>query len=94
MRNWQCAMSNQKCAMKNEKNLIDQPKVPKDRADTLADTLSDSIITLLKSNQQITQGEIAHEKQLFENIEQFKRQLSENTGQFERKSAGVMQTQE
>ena len=55
--------------MKNEKNLIDQPKVPKDRADTLADTLSDSIITLLKSNQQITQGEIAHEKQLFENIE-------------------------
>ena len=42
-----------------EKALIDQPKAPKDQADTLADTLPDSIITLLKSNPQMTQGEIA-----------------------------------
>ena len=42
-----------------EKALIDQPKAPKDQADTLADTLSDSIITLIKSNPYITQGEMA-----------------------------------
>ena len=42
-----------------EKALIDQTKDPKDQADTLADTLPNSIITLLKSNPQITQGEIA-----------------------------------
>ena len=39
-----------------EKALIDQPK---DQADTLTDTLPDSIITLLRSNPQMTQGEIA-----------------------------------
>ncbi len=42
-----------------KKALIDQPKAPKDQADTLADTLPDSVITLLKSNPQITQSEMA-----------------------------------
>lgn len=42
-----------------KKALIDQPKDPKDQADTLADTLPDSIIMLLKINPQMTQGEIA-----------------------------------
>ena len=39
--------------------LIDQPKVPKDQPDTLGDTLADSIISLIKDNPKITQGELA-----------------------------------
>lgn len=42
-----------------EKALIDQPKDLRDQADTLADTLPGSIITLIKSNPHITQGEMA-----------------------------------
>ena len=47
------------CFKALEKALIDQPKDLKDQADTLANTLPDSIITLLRSNPQMTQGEIA-----------------------------------
>ncbi len=47
------------CFKTLKKALIDQPKDSKDQADTLADTLPDSIIALLKINPQITQGEIA-----------------------------------
>ena len=46
-----------------ESALIDDPKVPKDQSDTLDDTLDDTladkIIAILKSNPQVTQGEVA-----------------------------------
>jgi ATP-dependent DNA helicase RecG len=46
-----------------ESALIDNPKVPKDQSDTLDDTLDDTladkIIAILKSNPQVTQGEVA-----------------------------------
>ncbi len=39
--------------------LIDQPKIPKDQSDTLADTLADKIVALLNQNPFLTQKELA-----------------------------------
>lgn len=42
-----------------ESALIDQPKVPKDQADTLGDTLAERMLAIIKVEPDITQPELA-----------------------------------
>ena len=68
-----------------ESALIDQPKVPKDQNDTLGDTLADKLITLINSNPQITQEELAEKTKVsVPSIKRAIKNLSDN-GKIERK---------
>lgn len=68
-----------------ESALIDQPKVPKDQNDTLGDTLADKLITLINSNPQITQEELAEKTKVsVPSIKRAMKNLSDN-GKIERK---------